>query len=69
MTCPNCNYQNGWDDYDDGYKEIKGNKGDFYETSNHITAIRKTFRSWEPDEEKPIYFCPNCGISFIDVKD
>lgn len=62
MICPNCYYEHGWNG--DALEHIVGDKGAFYLPSNDIKATRKT--TWG-GEDKPIYFCPSCGTSFIET--
>lgn len=62
MICPNCYYEHGWNG--DALEHIVGDKGSFYRPSNGIKATRKT--DWG-GEDKQIYFCPACGVSFIET--
>jgi len=60
MKCPNCKYIHGLN-----FSTIeaeRGNKGDFYSLPIEL----KREKDWDTDE-KSLYGCPNCGITFIDV--
>lgn len=62
MICPHCEYEHGWNSED--LEHIVGDLGAFYTLSNEIKATRKT--TWGGDDRE-IYFCPDCGTSFIET--
>lgn len=58
MICPHCNYKHGWN----GDESIEGNKGKFYKS---LLPLQR--KSWNDEEQKILYACPNCGKTFIAV--
>lgn len=64
MICPHCEYEHGCNyDLD---KEIKGDKGTFYELPIEMTKRD----AWESETEiRILYACPSCGKTFIDIEE
>lgn len=60
MICPSCEYEHGWNG--EALDHIIGELGAFY--TLEIKATRK--RTWG-GEDKDVYFCPDCGNSFIET--
>ncbi|MCP3683224.1 MAG: hypothetical protein GY861_11090 [bacterium] len=65
MECPYCGYKHGYFWVESDYLEIRGKKGDFYNLSNEVVAIRHM--PWDSPHTKPVNGCPSCGRLFIRV--
>jgi len=66
MKCPKCEYESGgWNS--ETFENEEGDCGRFFTVTNGILAERQDLSSFRGDETATIYFCPKCGISFIEV--
>jgi len=61
MKCPSCSYRDG---YFKGEGHIDGINGEFYK-SKELVMERGTYLCVQA---KPLYACPKCGITFIEVR-
>lgn len=68
IECPHCNYKHGGFLNDSGdWEDIETKEGEFW--THPLTMKRNEGSDWysNGDKETPLYACPSCGKTFIEV--